>query len=102
METVGLTDAVMALRNELTSARELGQGQDVLFEVGPVDVEFSVVISRTGGGKAGLTIGVVTLGGEASIGRDETHRIKVTLTPKDSHTGEAPEINDTVTELPAR
>jgi hypothetical protein len=102
METVGLADAVEALRSELTAARNLGRGQDLLFEVGPVDVEFSVVVKRTGGGKAGLTIGVVTLGGEASVGREETHRVKVTLAPKDSVTGEAPEINDVVTELPSR
>jgi hypothetical protein len=102
METVGLADAVEALRDELTAARNLGRGQDLLFEVGPVDVEFSVVIKRSGGAKAGLTIGVVTLGGEASVGREETHRVKVTLTPKDSATGEAPEINDVVTELPSR
>jgi len=102
METVGLADAVVALRDELTAARELGQGQDVMFEVGPIDVELSVVVKRTGGGKAGLTIGVVALGGEASIGREETHRIKVTLTPKDSLTGEAPEVNDVMTELPPK
>ena len=62
METVGLADAVEALRDELTAARNLGKGQDLLFEVGPVDVEFSVVVKRTGDGKAGLTIGVVTVG----------------------------------------
>src|SRR5690349_9992229 len=94
---VGLADAVEALRAELTVARVDGANQPLLFEVGPVEVEFTAVIKKVGGGKAGFTIGVVTLGAEASVAQEQTHRIKVTLTPKERDTGEAPRINDTDT-----
>lgn len=99
-QVVGLAEAVEALRSELTAAREFGEGQELLFEVGPVEVEFTAVVKRGGGGKLGLTIGVVTVGGEGSLANEQTHRVKVTLTPKDRLTGLAPEINDEVDELP--
>lgn len=102
METVGLAQAVDALRNELTEAREAGQGEGLLFEVGPVDVEFSAVVTSGADGKAGIAIGVLTLGGGGSVSHEQTHRVKVTLTPKDAVTGEAPKITDVVTELPPR
>jgi hypothetical protein len=100
VDLVRLADAVDALRSELTAARELGEDQPLLFEVGPVEVEVSAVVKRTGGGKAGFTIGVLTLSGQGTLGHEETHRVKVTLTPKDRITGAAPEINDMVSELP--
>ena len=99
-QLVGLADAVDALRYELTAARELGENDPLLFEVGPVEVEFTAVVKRGGGGKAGFTIGVVTFGAQGSLANEQTHRVKVTLTPKDRLTGTAPEINDLVDELP--
>jgi hypothetical protein len=99
-QVVGLADAVEALRVELTAAREFGADRELLFEVGPVEVEFTAVIKKVGGGKAGFTIGVVTLGGEASVAQEQTHRIKVTLTPKMRDTGATPQINDTDDRLP--
>ncbi|GAA4674810.1 trypco2 family protein [Phytohabitans rumicis] len=105
MEWLGLADAVQALREELTIARQAGEDNDdndYVFEVGPVEVEFTVVAKKGGKGRLGVTFGVVTVGGEAGLGRDETHRLKVTLTPKDRVTGVAPEINDRVPALPDR
>ena len=91
-----------ALRRELAAAKALAAGDPLLFEVGPVEVEFAVVAKRTGGAKGGVTFGVVTFGAEGSIGRDETHRVKVTLTPKERATGRPTEINDQIDRIPDR
>jgi hypothetical protein len=99
-QLIGLSDAVDALRRELTAARQSGQGQPTLFEVGPVEIELSVVVKKSGSGRAGVNIGVVTIGGGGGLAREQTHRVKITLTPKDRSTGSAPIINDVVSELP--
>jgi hypothetical protein len=102
VEWVGLAEAVQVLRDELAVAREAGEGQETVFAVGPIEVEFSVVAKKAGEGKAGLTFGVVTLGMSGGVAKEETHRVKVTLTPRDAATGEPPEISDRVSSVPER
>jgi hypothetical protein len=102
VDWVGLAEAIQVLRDELAAAREAGEGEETVFAVGPIEVEFSVVAKRTGEGKAGLTFGVVTLGMSGGTGREETHRVKVTLMPRDAATGQPPEISDRVGSIPER
>jgi len=102
VEWVGLTEAVQALRDELAVARKTSEGEPIMFSVGPVEVEFAVVAKKTGTGKAGLTFGVVTIGAEGGLAREQTHRVKVTLTPRDVETGREPEISNQVHEVPKR
>ncbi|GAA1405457.1 trypco2 family protein [Catellatospora coxensis] len=101
MEIIGLADAVDALRRELAEAQKLGENDPLGFEVGPVEVEFSLVAKKSGGGKVGISFGVI-VDVNGSVGREETHRVKVTLTPKDRKTGRRPEINDEVQAIPNR
>ncbi len=102
VEWIGLAEAVQVLREELAAAQESGEGESLRFEVGPVELEFAVVARRSGGGKAGIQFGVVTLGVEGGLSKEETHRIKVRLTPKDAATGRAPQVNARVDVIPPR
>lgn len=70
--------------------------------VGPVEVEFTAVVRRGGGGRFGLTFGVLTAGAEGTAGHEQTHRIKVTLTPFDAVTGEKLDVADTYDTIPSR
>ena len=89
-----LADTIAAVRRELSSAQAAGQGQPVQFRTGPVELEFEVAVTRTGGGQAGVQLWVLTLGGKVELGHATTQRIKVTLQPVDPDTGEDAQIAD--------
>ncbi|MBE1484846.1 trypco2 family protein [Plantactinospora soyae] len=94
-----LAEAVQVIREEITIAQENGRTEDLQFEVGPVEVEFTVVASRSGKAKAGLTF-LVPIGVEGGIGREDTHRVTVTLTPVLRTTGKSPRVSDRASGLP--
>lgn len=89
-----LADTIAAVRRELSAAQAGGQGQPVQFRTGPVELEFEVAVTRTGGGQAGVQLWVLTLGGKGELGQATTQRIKVTLQPVDPQTGEDARIAD--------
>jgi Trypsin-co-occurring domain 2 len=90
-----LADTIAAVRRELSSAQAAGQGQPILFRTGPVELEFEVAVTRSGGGQAGVQLWVLTLGGKAELANATTQRIKVTMQPVDPETGEDARIADT-------
>ncbi|MYW47180.1 trypco2 family protein [Streptomyces sp. SID161] len=91
-EEIGIAEAVEHLRAELVAAAA-GSGSGPRFEVGPVELEFSVEMRKEGGAKAGLKAWVVSAGAEASVSRASVHRVKLVLTPKDTGTGGAYHVN---------
>ena len=78
-----LADTIAAVRRELGSAQAAGLGQPVRFRTGPVELDFEVAVSRTGGGSAGVQVGVLTLDGKGVPAVAATQRIKVRLQPLD-------------------
>jgi Trypsin-co-occurring domain 2 len=54
-----LADTIAAVRRELSLAQAAGQGQAVQFRAGPVELEFEVAVTRTGGGQAGVQLWVL-------------------------------------------
>jgi hypothetical protein len=89
-----LAETIAAVRRELSSAQTAGQGQSIQFRTGPVELEFEVVVTRTGGGQAGVQLWVLTLGGKGELAHATTQRIKVTLQPVNSETGEDAQVTD--------
>jgi hypothetical protein len=89
-----LADTIAAVRRELSLAQAAGQGQAVQFRAGPVELEFEVAVTRTGGGQAGVQLWVLTVGGKGELGHATTQRIKVTLQPVNPDTGEDAQITD--------
>jgi hypothetical protein len=78
--------SVAAVRRELSSALAGGQEQSARFRAGPVELDFEIAVTCTGGGQAGVRLSVMTLGGQSGLARATTQRIKVTLQPADSDT----------------
>ena len=89
-----LADTIAAVRRELSAAQAAGQGESIGFRTGPVELEFEVAVTRSGGGEAGVQLWVLTLGGKLDRGHATTQRIKVTLQPVDPETGEDARIAD--------
>ncbi|MEM7771030.1 MAG: trypco2 family protein [Cyanobacteria bacterium P01_A01_bin.37] len=88
--SIPIAKVIKSLRHELSQAIADGDGQDLKFELGPVELEFQVEVSMDvegkTGAKGGVQIGVISLGevsGEAGAtkSRGTTHTIKMTLNP---------------------
>lgn len=80
---IELAEAVEAVRRQLAAAAERAAGERFQFEVGTVELEFSVELRRevkTGGR---VKAWVLSAEAEAGAGRSRTHRVTVSLTPKD-------------------
>lgn len=91
-EEIGIAEAVERLRTELVAAAE-GDKSGVTFEVGPVELEFSVEMRKEGKGKAGVKVWVVSADTEAGMSKASVHRVKLVLTPKDARTGDPYEVS---------
>ncbi len=63
--SIGLADAVKALRAELNVAIKRAAGEAVRFEMGEVEMEFLVAIEKTEGADAGIRFWVVSIGAHA-------------------------------------
>jgi hypothetical protein len=90
---IELATVVRDLRAELETAVEAGQGEQLRFEVGQIDLETTAVIERSTdlGGK--VRFWVIELGAERNTDNSSTLRISLSLTPKLASTGRHPMID---------
>lgn len=79
---IELSDMIRELRQQLTTALADGEGEAVRFELGPVEVEATVAVSREAGTDAKVRLWVVDTGANGRYAQAQTQRITVTLTPK--------------------
>jgi hypothetical protein len=79
---VGLAEVIRQIRGELEEAREDGEGRSLGFNVEKVSLEFTVQVHRSGTGRGGLRIGVVTAELGGTVDRQTTHRVQVELQPE--------------------
>jgi hypothetical protein len=77
-ETGDLAAAVAALRADLESAMAEGQGKDVQFVLGDVELTLQLVAEKHGGGKVGWSVLGVDAGGKS----ERTHSVKLVLQPR--------------------
>ncbi|MGH3623849.1 MAG: trypco2 family protein, partial [Sciscionella sp.] len=81
---IELGDAVAGVRQELLDAAARGAGRAVGFVVGPIELEFAVELRADVKVKAGFKAWVVSADVEAGVARGRTHKVRVTLTPKNA------------------
>jgi Trypsin-co-occurring domain 2 len=81
---IPLADAIRALREELAQAVRDGKDGEVRFQVGPVDLEFQVEISKEASGQAGIAFWLITAGGGGSRRRTTANTVKINLQPVDA------------------
>ena len=69
---VGLADAIGQVRAELERAIKDGEKSSVAFRAGPVELEFEVAFTRTGGVSGGFQLSVLSFGAkrDKSVGYD--------------------------------
>jgi hypothetical protein len=79
---IPLSEAIAAVRRELTLALAAGKTEDIHFKVGPVELEFTVDAKREVGGGGGVKLYFVSLEGKGGGTDSHGNRIKVTLQPE--------------------
>ncbi|WP_327188536.1 trypco2 family protein [Streptomyces xinghaiensis] len=94
-----LSEVVRQLRGQLNQAMADSKDDDVQFELGPVELEFEVAVSRERGTDGGLKVGVLSLGAKGSRSNGTKNRMKLTLTPQNQQGGPA-RISGTERKLP--
>lgn len=79
---ISLADAIGQLRRDISEAVAKSKDQDILFEVGQVEMQFEVAVEREVGGSAGVKFWVVNAEAAASTTRTGTHTLTVPLLPR--------------------
>lgn len=86
-DRIELADAVQAVRDELITAAARSSGQDVAFEVGDIQLEFSVELRKEIKGGVKVKAWVVEAGVDGGGGSTHVHRVAVTLKALDARSG---------------
>lgn len=89
---IELTSVIRDLRGELEAAIDAGADAALRFDLGPVELELSVAVERSGGGQAKVRFWVVELGTDAKTDVTSTQKVKLTLTPRLAGTGTTPQV----------
>jgi Trypsin-co-occurring domain 2 len=83
-QRIELAQVISQLREELDTARRAGQGEDLRFEVGPVELELMVGVDREAGPNAKVNFWVIELGASGKVASQASQRIKLILDPRES------------------
>ncbi|WP_418958398.1 trypco2 family protein [Streptomyces tritici] len=86
---IELADAIASVRDQLIAAASRATGQDVAFEVGDIEMEFTIELRKEVKGGTKVKAWVVEAGADAGRTRGETHRVSFTLKPRNATTGGA-------------
>jgi hypothetical protein len=96
---VGLSEALIALREELLVAWQEGEGEGrrLRFRVAePIELTFQAAVTQEGRAGAGVKWWLLSLGGEASRGSSVTQTLHLKLAPMmyDPETGRVTDVVD--------
>ncbi|MEU1201148.1 MULTISPECIES: trypco2 family protein [Streptomyces] len=89
---IDLVSAVRALRTQITEAAGADPDSDIRFRIGPIELEFTVALTRDQSVKGGVKAWVVTADTEGRWSTAHTHRVTLNLEPLSASTGTSPEI----------
>ncbi|MCF3132281.1 trypco2 family protein [Streptomyces olivochromogenes] len=86
-EGIELADAVQAVRDQLLIAASRASGQGVAFEVGDIQMEFTVELRAEEKAGAKVRAWVLDAGVDDTRSTARTHKVSFTLSPTDARTG---------------
>ncbi|MET9041725.1 trypco2 family protein [Streptomyces sp. NPDC004362] len=90
---IELAEVIRELRSELDQAITHAAGQNLRFEVGPIELEVTVAISREASAGGKVKFWVVEADGQGRASSSTTQLIRLTLEPKLVSTGRPPEVS---------
>lgn len=77
----GLSDAISAIRSELTEAMSSAGESEVKFRLGPVELEFALEARKDAEATAGVRFWVLSAAAKGGVSAGSAHRIKLVLQP---------------------
>ncbi|MEE1797907.1 MULTISPECIES: trypco2 family protein [unclassified Streptomyces] len=84
---IELADAIQSVRDQLLDAATRATGAPVAFEVGDIQMEFTLELRKEVKGGAKVKAWVVEAGADASRTSGHTHKVAFTLKPQDARSG---------------
>jgi hypothetical protein len=93
-----LAKVIRDLRTEIQSAIAAADGETLLFELGPIELDVSVVVEAGLEAGAKVRFWVVDLATKASLDSTATQHLTLTLTPKIGRDGPSPYVSGTADE----
>lgn len=95
-----LTLVVEAVRAQLADAMAMSAGQRVQFELGDIELDFSITVTRETRADGGIRIWVASASASHGQSTASTNRMRMVLKPTDTQSGSPPLISDSATRLP--
>jgi hypothetical protein len=78
---IPLASAIRALRAELQEAMTVGEGAQLRFALGAIELELQVQAASEGAGEGSIKFWVVSIGGKGARSSQATHTLRLSLTP---------------------
>ncbi|MER7175898.1 trypco2 family protein [Streptomyces mesophilus] len=101
MSGLELTAVVDAIREQLGESMGRSVGQRIQFELGDIELEFTVTVTEDDRRDGSVKVWVVGAGASHGSSTATAHRVKLVLKPKDTVDGGSPHVSDpSVTGLP--
>ncbi|MFF4361660.1 trypco2 family protein [Streptomyces sp. NPDC001604] len=79
---IELHELIRDLRSELTVAMSAAPDEGLQFELGPIELEVSVGVEKSGGASAKVRFLVVDLESNGRLAATSLQRVKLSLTPR--------------------
>ncbi|MBZ3903725.1 trypco2 family protein [Streptomyces griseiscabiei] len=89
-----LGEAIEGVREELTALRRRRADHEVVFDVGPVEVEFVVEAAWDAGVQGKAKFWVLETGADLRRTGGTAHTVRVVLTPRDGRDGQPLQVSD--------
>ncbi|MET9364651.1 trypco2 family protein [Streptomyces sp. NPDC006632] len=86
---IELADAIESVRDQLTEAAARATGQPLVFELGDIQMEFTLELRKEVKGGAKVRAWVVDAGADAARITGRTHKVSFTLKPHTAPNGSA-------------
>ncbi|WP_167157917.1 trypco2 family protein [Streptomyces sp. MBT27] len=86
---IELADAIESVREQLTEAAARASGHALVFELGDIQMEFTVELRREVKGGLKVRAWVVDAGADAARNTGRTHKVAFTLKPHSAADGSA-------------
>ncbi|MER5580941.1 trypco2 family protein [Streptomyces asoensis] len=93
-DDIELADAVQAIRDGLMAATNRGSGSPLRFELGDIQMEFSVELRRDVRGKGGVKAWIADVSVEGGAASTRVQKISFTLKPKNATTNSGWDISN--------
>lgn len=81
MSDIGLSEMVLALRQELMQAQQEGENKDLKFHVEQIELEVDVLTTKEETGKGGVKFWVCNAEAQAKFVQAKTHKLRLMLKP---------------------